>query len=374
MASGARRPSSLPSSADRPPVLTEESSSSSAKDAFIHPFLRSETEGFSLDYGDVAYVTPTCLKNSGIELIAIDPGHDDTPSSRRSDALVRGQENRGVQFLWPKVHEGNLNQVVSWLAYEYMVNHPRLSFSERTELSTMIRFSRYPGEKTFGQYEKEFGYSTKTQGTIDFSVTNRKDRVNFMMKNHRTFDAQARHFWSAQTKDVTSNTLFVSVHADSSEYFNEGDHSWIIPPQDLGPESENKILQSFFVKGFSYGFGNYFQWDREDSSEIKNLKLDLQGTVQEESIKTQEHRLDLAMLSKSVGNSDTLKFLTEGFVMNGKAGNLANKDMTSLQPMFLSFKRGTRHIKSYDYARLYGAYAKSIVKSITGAYGCSSSN
>jgi hypothetical protein len=56
--------------------------------------------------------------------------------------------------------------------------------------------------------------------------------------------------------------------------------------------------------------------------------------------------------------------------MNGKAGNLANRDLTAPTARKLSFKRGGKTVATYDVAQVYEAYARGIVKGLNEAFGC----
>ena len=145
-------------------------------------------------------IKPSCLKKNGVELLVLDPGHDDSPVSRRSDDKVRAES--GLKFLWPKIHEGQLNSAVAWLAFETILLDPSLSEEERDELRSMIRFSRYPGEASFGEFEKSQGYYSMTQGKIDSGVGNRQSRVNTMMRSHRKFQSSAKPKWSSNFSNI----------------------------------------------------------------------------------------------------------------------------------------------------------------------------
>jgi hypothetical protein len=147
--------------------------------------------------------------------LILDPGHDDSSASRRSDARVRGGQG-GTTFLWPKIHEGQLNSAVSWMAFEMILRDPSLSSSERDELRTMIRFTRYPGEKYFGQYESRESYYSSNQGTIDSGITNRRDRANYMMQKHRSYSPSNQGVWSTQLSNVSDQTF---SHRGSCQLF-----------------------------------------------------------------------------------------------------------------------------------------------------------
>lgn len=314
-------------------------------------------------------VKPACLKAAGVDLIILDPGHDDSSDSTRSDAKIRGGNGKYV-IQWPKVHEGKLNMVSAWLAYDALMKNPNLSAAERDELQTMIRFSRMPGEKTFGTYEKSAGYAASTSGTIDAGVTNRAARIRYMMQNHRKYDASKASKWSASVSDVSSRTVMLSVHANSSEYYDEGDLTWVIPPKSTSQSSKTFALLRGIASGFADQLGDYFEVDADDSSTESALKRGVASTAREERIKKDEHSVNLAVLSSSLGNSSTRKLLLEGFVMNGKAGHLANIDLTGGKAMKLEFRRSGTLVQSYDVADLYLAYGRSIAQGIETAFGC----
>ena len=333
-------------------------------------FVEATNENFSPTPPDGVGITPSCLRKGGVELLILDPGHDDSPGSMRSDAKVRGGGS-ATQFIWPKIHEGNLTQVTAWLVYDLILRDRRLSDRERQELQTMIRFTRHPGEKTYGQYEKELGYSSSTQGTIDGGVTNRAARIRFMMENQHTYDPNSDRFWAGPVQDVTSKSVMISVHANSSDYFDEGDVSWVIPPKNTASGSPTAALQHGLVLGLSHSFGAYYQPLPTDPRAIADLKNEVAPTVQASSILTQAHTVNLAVLSPALGNSGTRKLLLEGFVMNGKAGDLANRDLNDTSNAArLSFKHHGSTTQGYGVSEVYVAYAKGIVTGINTALGC----
>ncbi len=333
-------------------------------------FVEASGDSFSATPPDGLAITPSCLRKGGVELLILDPGHDDSAMSMRSDAKVRGGGS-STKFIWPKIHEGNLTQVTAWLVYDLMMKDERLSARERQELQTMVRFTRHPGEKTYGQYEKELGYSSSTQGTIDSGVTNRASRIRFMMENHRAYDPNNAKFWAGSSRDVTSKSVMISIHANSSDYFNEGDVSWVIPPKSTSGSSATGKFQLGMVKGLSQGFGEYYGDTAGDPRAVSDLKSDLASTVRTDSIQTKQHSVNLAVLSPTLGSSSTRKLLIEGFVMNGKAGNLANRQLT--QPSGvpkLSFKHAGKAANSYGVTDVYVAYARGIVRGINTALDC----
>jgi hypothetical protein len=333
-------------------------------------FLSAHANNFSVQPLNSISLKPQCLHDNGIDLIILDGGHDDSEDSTRSDAMVRGGNGKYV-ILWPKVHEGRLTMTTAWLAYDLMLKDPSLSESDRNELQTMIRFTRHPGEKSFGEFEKSAGYYSATQGTIDSGITNRRERANFMMKNHRNYSASSSNHLSSSFDDVTSHSVMVSVHANSSDYYNEGDVTWVIPPKGTSTSSKTYQLLSQIRKGLSRHFGEFFTPLSSDSREIASLKNEVYPTVAENKILGQEHDVNLAMLSPSLGNSSTVKLLVEGFVMNGDAGDIANHEITkSSNPMQLIFERSGKEVIRYDVSNLYLAYAKSIVQGLSDRYGC----
>lgn len=303
------------------------------------------------------------MRRKGIELVILDPGHDDSSASRRSDAKVRGGSNSYV-FLWPDVHEGQSNMISSYLALEYLVSHPKLSLEEARELRTMIRFSRYPGEKYFGDWEQSSGYGTRG-GIITDGVDNRSTRLNFMAANHRPFDSSTQTYSRNQKVNVTSKSIMLSVHANSTDYFNEGDHIWIIPPKS----NADSTLISSLKSAFSVSWTNFFKILPTDDSTNKSLKTGAASSALLSNIKTSTHPVNLAVLGSSV--SIQRKALLEGWVMNGKVGNLANRDMKELPPRSkLEFYRSGSLIKSYDVTEAYKTYAKSIARGLNKYLAC----
>ncbi len=65
------------------------------------------------------------------------------------------------------------------------------------------------------------------------------------------------------------------------------------------------------------------------------------------------------------------KALLEGWVMNGKVGNLSNRDMNVLPPREkIEFYRSGALLKSYDVSEVYKTYAKSILRGLNKYMGC----
>jgi hypothetical protein len=335
-----------------------------------HYFLSAQAENFSTPTLNSLSLKPSCLKRNGLDLLVLDGGHDDSKNSTRSDAKVRGGSDKYV-ILWPKVHEGQLNMATAWMAYDIMLKDPSLTAAERDELRTMIRFSRHPGEKTFGEYERSFGYYSSTQGTIDSGVTNRRQRVNFMMANHRQYDPSKSNKLSTSFSNVTSNSVVLSIHANSSTYYNEGDVTWIIPPKGTSQTSKSFQLLNQIRRGMALYFGDFFTPSSKDDRTIASLKEKVLPTVRESRILHREHSTNLAMLSSSLGNSNTVKLLLEGFVMNGNAGDVANREITqSSKPMKLKMSRSGTQVMTYDISNVYINYAQSIAQGISDRYGC----
>lgn len=303
------------------------------------------------------------MRRKGIELVILDPGHDDSTASRRSDAKVRGG-NGNYTFLWPDVHEGQSNMVSSYLALEYLIAHSKLTAAEARELRTMIRFTRHPGEKSFGDWEASAGYGVRG-GTITDGIENRVSRINSMAANHRPYDPSTGSYNRNQKVSVSSKSIMLSVHANSTDYFNEGDHIWIIPPKS-GADS---ALISSLKSAFNVSWTKFFTPLSTDDSTNKSLKNGAASSANLSNIKTGTHSVNLAVLGTSVSMSR--KALLEGWVMNGKVGNLANRDMKELPPRSkLEFYRGGSLVKSYDVTEVYKTYAKSIARGLNKYLAC----
>jgi len=331
-----------------------------------HYFLDAQTEGFNFKAASDLVVTPQCLKSSGIKTLILDAGHDDSSNSIRSDAKIRGGNGRYV-ILWPEVHEGQLNMVTAYLVYSYLMASPKLSSAQRTELQSMIRFTRLPGESRFGQYESEAGYGP-IGGTITSGVSNRGARINSIMDHHRPYDSTRGSYSKSKVEDVSNEALFVSVHANSSDYYDEGDHIWIIPPNSQSRPSEVSRYLASFQEGFSKEMSDFLSVKGGDSSQVASLKRGAQSSANRGSIRISKHSVNLAVLSSSV--QTPYKFLTEGFVMNGKVGHLAHLEIGQSNSKKLVFQRGGSVVKRYDVSELYLSYAKSIARSIQTEHGC----
>ncbi|NCN40347.1 hypothetical protein GW916_03770 [bacterium] len=330
-------------------------------------FAEVETQNFDFEVAaSMPKLSPSCLRRSGLELIILDPGHDDSDNSRRSDAKDPGGSK--YYFKWPKVHEGQMAQVTAYFAYEYLVSHPGLSDNQRNELKTMIRFTRHPGESKFGQYESERGYGVQG-GTITSGVTNRRDRINHMITNHRPYESSTGTWSRSRTWDLKDKTIFLSIHGNSTTYFEEGDHTWLIPAKNDSGLSGVQALIRGLKKGWETMFGDFLETDSGDSAEVVRLKNGSQSSVREESIRSAEHSTDLAVLSSNVKTDH--KLLLEGFVMNGKIGKLAHLDMSQgASSKKLVFKRNNTIVKSYDVAGVYLAYARSIAAGLVSRLNC----
>jgi hypothetical protein len=228
----------------------------------------------------------------------------------------------------------------------------------------MIRFTRHPGEKYFGDWEQSAGYSTRG-GLITDGVENRAARINSMAANHRLYDSSTGTYNKNQKVNVTSKSIMLSVHANSTDYFNEGDNIWIIPPKS-GADSS---LISSLKAGFSTSWLNFFKILSTDDATNKSLKNGAASSAELSKIKTATHSVNLAVLGSSV--SIRRKALLEGWVMNGKVGNLSNRDMKELPPRSkIEFYRSGSLVKSYDVTEVYKTYAKSIVRGLNKYLAC----
>jgi hypothetical protein len=332
-----------------------------------HDFVSPAAVNFSFSTPSRFGVTPSCLRSSGYELVILDAGHDDSDASRRSDAKIRGGNGRYV-FQWPEVHEGQLNMVSSYLAYEYLVSNPSLTSAQRNELRTMIRFTRLPGEKTFGQYESAAGYGS-TSGTITAGIENRRTRINAMMSAHRPYDSATGKFSKTRTINVNNKTILVSVHANSTDFYDEGDHTWVIPPNSQSQPSVMQDILLSFRAAFSLKLGDLLEVDADDSTQERNLKQGAQSSARESNIRIGKHSDNLAVLSTAVNTPH--KILLEGFVMNGKIGHLAYIDIKqSTKRKKLEFYRSSSRVANYDVAEVYMAYAQSIVQGLVEKTNC----
>lgn len=315
-------------------------------------------------------LTPSCLKANGFDLIALDPGHDDTLASQRSDAKVRGGNGKFV-FLWPKVHEGNLNMVTSLLVEYYLTSNPALSESQKREMAQMVRLSRYPGERRFGEYELEDGYINSSVGLIDDTVINRRDRVNQMLRLHRPYSSSSAKGWSSDVvQNVQERSMFLSIHANSSDYFDEGDFGWMIPPNTTAIPSLTLAFQNALAAGFGSQMFGFLKPSSSDDNNIYNLKNAVYNNYTTSQIQKNKHNLNLAMLSASLGTAKTLKVLSEGFVMNGKVGHIAQVELSSSNSKMFSVYRDGVAVKDYGVSSVYDAYAKSIVAGMANLLTC----
>jgi hypothetical protein len=106
-----------------------------------------------------------------------------------------------------------------------------------------------------------------------------------------------------------------------------------------------------------------------DSSEVRSLKSGLRPSFAESKISLNSHPKDLAMLSSQLGSQRTSKMLTEGFVMNGKAGNLARRQLEG-EGMKIKFNYKGSRVQTYLVSDVYIQYAKSIAEGIGESFGC----
>jgi len=332
-----------------------------------HPFFEAQAENFELPFSPLPPLEPGCLKRSGWDLVILDAGHDDSEASMRSDSRIRGGDGRLV-FLWPEVHEGQLNWLTAYLAYEIIVGNPALSLSQKNELKSMLRFTRHPGETFYGEFEALEGYGERG-GEITSGIENRLERANQMIRFHRPFDPETQTFSKLRVQDVTNRALLLSIHANSSDYYDEDDLTWIIPPFEVnrGPNMEG-ILTSF-QEAFSVSLSDYLRDLPEDTPERSRLKRLPRETVLKENILLKEHWRDLTMLKPEIRTFD--KLLLEGFVMNGMIGHLAMLDIRGeSQRMRVVTSRKGRHLARYSFSFLYYAYAEAIVRSLLLRTGC----
>lgn len=334
----------------------------------VHGLVTVQT---NYDLGTMSLPTlkPACLKSSGFDLIALDPGHDDTSASRRSDAKVRGGNGKYV-FLWPKVHEGQLNMVTSLLVAHYMLSNPALSAAEKRELTQMIRLSRYPGERRFGDYELEEGYISSSVGSIDDTVTNRRNRVNQMIRSHRKYSSSNAKGWASAVSNVQERAMFVSVHANSTDYFDEGDFGWVIPPNTTSIGTLTSAFQTALAQGFGSQMLAALTPKSSDDRDIFNLKNAIYKNYETSKVRKTKHSTNLAMLSTSLGTAKTLKVLSEGFVMNGKAGHIAHLELNASSPRAMRVFRGSTQVQEYGVSSVYDGYAKSLVLGIANQVKC----
>ncbi len=338
-------------------------STSQARAEFAgHYFFTPQAVNFDIQSESDLYISPSCMRRKGIELVVLDPGHDDSSASKRSDAKDPGGSR--YYFKWNEVHEGQSNMMSAYLALEYALINPRLSIPERRELRTMIRLSRHPGERYFGDWEQYAGYGTRG-GSITAGIENRASRVNAMAANHRPFDSILQNYSKTQKVNVTSKAIMLSVHANSTDYFGSGDHIWLIPPKSGADTS----LMTALKNGFNITWTNFFKPLATDTSADKTLKSGAASSANLSAIRTNTHSVNLAMLGSSVAISR--KALLEGWVMNGRVGNLAYNDIKVNAPREqLQFYRQGSLIKSYDVSEAYKTYAKSIVRGLNKYFGC----
>lgn len=348
-------------------IYLPESSRFRTQDFLGHPFFEVQTENLEVPASVLPPLEPGCLKRSGWELVILDAGHDDSDVSMRSDSRVRGGDGSLV-FLWPEIHEGQLNWLTAYLVYDIIVSHPALSVSQKNELKTMLRFTRHPGEIFYGEFEALEGYGERG-GEITAGIENRLERANQMIRFHRPFDPQTESYSKLQVQDVTHQALLLSIHANSTDYYDEDDLSWIIPPfrANRGPNMEG-ILNSF-QEAFSVSLGEYLKDLPEDTPQRSCLKRVSRASVLRENISLIEHWRDLTMLKPEIRTFD--KLLLEGFAMNGMIGHLAMLDIRErAQKMRIVTSRKGQHLARYNFSYLYYAYAEAIVRSLLLRTGC----
>ena len=358
---------SNPGVGNPPPVVVTPPAPAAKRSIAVAGLVDIKTN-FDLQTLSIPKLTPSCLRKNNFEMIALDPGHDDSSASRRSDAKVRGGNGRFV-FIWPKVHEGQLTMVTSLMMYHYLTTNLALSSSEQREMSRMVRLSRYPGERRFGEYEIEAGYNSSSVGIIDDTVTNRRNRVNQMIRAHRA-PASTSTGWSSQAINVQEKSIFVSVHANSTEYFDEGDFGWVVPPNATSIPTLTGTFLSALASGFGAHMFSVLQPRSSDESDVFALKRSISTNYETAKIRKGKHSDNLAMLSTSLGTAKTLKVLSEGFVMNGKVGHLANLELTDSAPKLLEAYRKGSEVFEYGYYSMYDAYARSLVAGMANLLKC----
>jgi|GEM_PF-1380614 len=323
-----------------------------------HPILEAFTENFVVEPPSGNPLKPECLRRRGIDLIVLDAGHDDSELSRRSEA--KRCRTCPDEFLRPLIHEGHANQAVAWMAFDLMLKDPSLNDAERTELRGMVRFTRLPGELNYGEYEKALGYTDRLNGPITSNTVNRVEHVNHMMAYHRRV--------ADRTEDVTSRTLMQSIHANSSGYYNAADYLWVMRPQNI-TDNAWSYLRSL-AAGFASEMPPYFMGEKGDSEEVRRLKDAVRPTYVAERTRL-DHYDGTRMLGPLVGNAQTIRALSEGFFMDGKAGELVYRELSDpAQAKSLRFNREGREIASYAVSDLYVLYARSLVKGISNQFGC----
>ena len=336
-----------------------------------HPFFEAQSINFDPRPLDGIKITPQCLRAKGYKLFLMDSGHDESPLSMRSEAR-RSEQSREKEFLRPRIHEGKLNQLVSWLVYDLILKGSHLNALERRELSTMIRFTRHPGERVFGDYEQRAGYSNSNQGEMDSSVLNRVDRVNFAMNKHRLFDPSRADGWSQQTTSVPDETLFVSIHSNNSGgVYDDADYSWIILDPEAHLGSMDYVAARKMAESFDEILPDYLEESSNDSAVDKRLKFESRDAFALSRTKIMPLTRPLKMMSRMVGSDNTTKFLTESFFMTGKVGHLLHRELEdSSRYKAVQFFRGSQKVADYQVSRLYMMYAQSVVLGINRYLGC----
>jgi hypothetical protein len=241
-----------------------------------------------------------------------------------------------------------------------MLKDSSLSAAEREELRSMIRFSRLPGEREFGEYEKEEGYAERVNGPITSDTTNRLEHVNYMMSHHR----RVPH----ALEDVTGRTLIQMVHANSSGFYDRADYLWIMRPQAMSDKAWSYFRS--LARGFESEMASYFRLLPGDNDVVRGLKDAVRPTYAA-SRTMMNHYAGSRMLGPLLGNGQTVRALAEGFFMDGRAGNLVYRELSSPNhSKYLRFERDGRQVARYIISDLYVNYARSIVRGISNEYGC----
>lgn len=339
-------------------ALSAQAQAANSTPSSPHPLFQAYTENFVPEPPTGISLKPACLRQHGLDLVVLDPGHDDSELSRRSEA--KACRNCQDEFLRPLIHEGQANQAVAWMAFDLMLKDPTLTPEERAELRTMLRFTRLPGEQNFGDYEKTLGYIDHANGPINSSTVGRVEHVNDMMAHHRRVPDRF--------EDVTSRTLVQSVHANSSGFYDAADYLWIMRPVDVSTAGWSYLRN--LANGFAAEMPEYFRDDSKDDRTTRRLKAAVRPTYAADRV-VLDHYDGTRMLGPLVGNAQTIRALSEGFFMDGKAGALVYRELADpTRAKFLRFERDGHEIARYAISDLYVRYARSLVKGIANQFGC----
>lgn len=329
-----------------------------AGELFSPTSLRSIAENFEVSSVSGVSLKPQCLRNHGLDLIVIDAGHDDSILSRRSEA--KRCPDCPTEVLRPLIHEGQLNAAVSNMIFDMMMKDASLTSQERAELRSMVRLSRHPGEVLFGEYEVAMGRLAQTNGPIRPNTENRLEHINIMMNQH--LDA------SGVRRDVTSRTLIQMIHANNASFYDRADYLWILRPLQMSPIAW-EYFQSL-ARGFQQEMQPYFSWRKSDPQLIRELKDAVRPHYHEDRTKM-DHSDVTRMLRPGLGNEQTIRALSEGFFMDGKAGNLVHREISNpSHNKYLSFYRENQVVARYIISDLYVQYARSVVRGIGERFGC----